>query len=317
MTPSARDHERVSELLGRTPRGAYEVVVRDDAGDPVVLRNEPLLDDGTPMPTRYWLVGRDESRRIGRLESAGGVDAAEAAIDPDALADAHRRYAAERDAALPDDHSGPRPTGGVGGTRVGVKCLHAHWAWHLVGGDDPVGRWIEEQLTRDPLPADATATHCTVDIGAETTIVRHGDLAHEIPWGHANLTNRWLSDADPPKPDSLTNALGTVDDHLDDLVRDDPGVAHVRTWEFTGATVTSLASLEAGFTVPDGAHEYTRTTAEEVFRLVATEAERDRAHNPGLPSAHVEFIVATSCIVQACMRHFHLDAVTLRTTTGD
>jgi hypothetical protein len=54
-----------------------------------------------------------------------------------------------------------------------------------------------------------------------------------------------------------------------------------------------------------------------VFRLVATEAESDRAGNPGLPSAHVGYIVATSCIVQACMRHFHLDAVTLRATAGD
>ena len=41
---------------------------------------------------------------------------------------------------------GPRPSGGVGGTRRGVKCLHAHYAWYLVGGDDPVGRWVAEQL---------------------------------------------------------------------------------------------------------------------------------------------------------------------------
>jgi len=41
---------------------------------------------------------------------------------------------------------------------------------------------------------------------------------------------------------------------------------------------------------------------------------RDRAHNPGLPSHHVETIVATSCIVQAWMRRFQLDVVTLRTS---
>jgi uncharacterized protein len=34
----------------------------------------------------------------------------------------------------------------VGGTREGVKCLHAHFAWHLAGGDDPVGRWVAERL---------------------------------------------------------------------------------------------------------------------------------------------------------------------------
>ncbi|HVM39215.1 MAG TPA: DUF501 domain-containing protein, partial [Acidimicrobiia bacterium] len=64
-----------------------------------------------------------------------------------ALAVAHARYAAERDAALPERHTGPRPSGGVGGTRTGVKCLHAHLAYHLAGGDDPVGRWVAERVT--------------------------------------------------------------------------------------------------------------------------------------------------------------------------
>ena len=99
------------------------------------------------MPTRYWLVG-DPERMRGRAawRPPAACGAAEAAVDADALADAHARYAAERDAAIPADHAGPRPTGGVGGTRVGVKCLHAHYAWHLAGGDDPVGRWVADQL---------------------------------------------------------------------------------------------------------------------------------------------------------------------------
>ncbi|MFT3853211.1 MAG: DUF501 domain-containing protein [Ilumatobacteraceae bacterium] len=122
------------------------MVVRDGDGGPVVLRNAPLLDDGTPMPTRYWLVGRAAVVAISRLEAAGGVRAAEAAIDTELVADAHRRYAAERDAALAADHDGPRPSGGVGGTREGVKCLHAHYAWYLAGGDDPVGAWVAAAL---------------------------------------------------------------------------------------------------------------------------------------------------------------------------
>lgn len=140
------DRAAVAELLGRPPMGAFEVVVRAPDGRPVVICNAPLLDDGTPMPTHYWLVGDEERVAVGRLEAAGGVRAAEAAIDPDALADAHARYAAERDAALPDGHTGPRPAGGVGGTRRGVKCLHAHYAWYLAGGDDPVGAWVATQL---------------------------------------------------------------------------------------------------------------------------------------------------------------------------
>jgi hypothetical protein len=143
---SAEDRSTVTRLLGRSPRAAFEVVVRDKDGTPVVIRNEPLLDDGSPMPTRYWLVGQDLCERVSRLESTGGVRQAEADVDDGALEEAHRRYALERDAALPPEHSGHRPAGGVGGTRRGVKCLHAHYAWYLAGGDDPVGRWVHQQL---------------------------------------------------------------------------------------------------------------------------------------------------------------------------
>lgn len=143
---SEADRVEVERLLGRPARGDFEVVVRRADGAPVVIRNAPLLDDGTPMPTRYWLLGEPERTEVGRLESEGGVDAAEAEVDADELAAAHERYRAERDAAVPPDHQGPRPSGGVAGTRVGVKCLHAHYAWFLAGGDDPVGRWVHERI---------------------------------------------------------------------------------------------------------------------------------------------------------------------------
>jgi uncharacterized protein len=144
--PSAADVDAVERLLGRRPQGAFEVVVRHHDGSPLVIRNAPLLDDGTPMPTRYWLVGEPERTWVGRLEGDGGVDRAEREVDPETLAAAHARYAAERDAALPAGHTGPRPSGGVGGTRTGVKCLHAHYAWYLAGGDDPVGRWVDDRI---------------------------------------------------------------------------------------------------------------------------------------------------------------------------
>jgi hypothetical protein len=149
VTASLDERAEVAELLGRVPQGDFEVVVRDGAGRAVVIANAPLLDDGRPMPTRYWLVGDRERVRIGRLEADTGVRRADAAVDPDVLAAAHRRYAAERDALLPADHAGLRPSGGVGGTRRGVKCLHAHYAWYLAGGDDPVGRWVQEQLDHE------------------------------------------------------------------------------------------------------------------------------------------------------------------------
>ena len=146
---AADDLVAVAQLLGRQPSGDFDVVVRDDDGAPVVIRNAPFLHDGTPMPTRYWLVGAEVSRRVSQLESHGGVRDAEAAVDPIALRAAHERYERERSAQIPSTYLGPSPSGGVGGTRTGVKCLHAHYAYFLAGGDDPVGRWVHEQVTSD------------------------------------------------------------------------------------------------------------------------------------------------------------------------
>lgn len=130
----------------------FEVVARDAAGAPRVIRNAPFLHDGTPMPTRYWLVDPELGREVSRLEAAGGVRDAERAVDPAELTRAHAAYAAERDAAVPAGHAGPRPHGGVGGTRTGVKCLHCHLAWFLAGGDDPVGAWVVERLEAGGAP---------------------------------------------------------------------------------------------------------------------------------------------------------------------
>lgn len=146
IEPTAADVEAVRERLGRDPQARFRVVVRRRNGDPVVIRNEPLLDDGTPMPTRYWLIDPELNRAVGTLEAAGGVDRAEAEVDPEAVAATHRQAAAERNAALRSAHSGPTPSGGVGGTRRGVKCLHAHLANFLAGADDPVGEWVLDRL---------------------------------------------------------------------------------------------------------------------------------------------------------------------------
>ncbi|HUC38181.1 MAG TPA: DUF501 domain-containing protein [Acidimicrobiales bacterium] len=157
----------VTRLLGRAPSGRFSVALRRADGTPAVIVNSPLLDDGTPMPTRYWLVDPEVRAAVSRLEAAGGVRSARSVVDPGELEAAHARYAAERDAAIAPGHLGPRPSGGVGGTREGVKCLHAHVAWFLAGGDDPVGRWVGEQLgvrredfVREPRAGSVAAIDC-------------------------------------------------------------------------------------------------------------------------------------------------------------
>ncbi|TDT15557.1 hypothetical protein BDK89_1129 [Ilumatobacter fluminis] len=297
------DDERVRELLGREPRGDYEIVVRDATGDPVVLRNAPLLHDGTPMPTRYWLIGPAEIRRVGRLESEGGVDRAEAELDPDVVQAAHDRYAAERDALIPADHDGPRPYGGVGGTRIGLKCLHAHWAWYLAGGDDPVGRWIEREL--------AARERFTVRLDDAVLRIDWGDDRWDLPVGLDHLLTTWLGDGDPPHPAALTNALGDVSDHVDDIVRDRPEAEALVEVGVTGPAARAIARLEVGVDDPAMPCELDRDTAEEVFRLVATESRADRAHNPGLPSADVDTVLAALCTVVAVLRRLGLDRVEL------
>jgi CTP:molybdopterin cytidylyltransferase MocA len=144
----AADVASVTDLLGREPMGPFEVVVRDQTGSPVVLKNYPMLADGRPMPTLYWLCGRRESMLVGRLESMKGVRRAEAEVGLDSISKAHEQYRIERDAILEASGASPvhRPTGGVGGTRTGVKCLHAHYGWWLAGGDDPVGQWVADHL---------------------------------------------------------------------------------------------------------------------------------------------------------------------------
>ncbi len=146
VDPTPADIDAVRERLGREPQAGFRVVVRSPDGAPVVIRNAPLLDDGTPMPTRFWLVDPQLARAVGTLEADGGVDRSEAEVDPVDLDDTHLRAAAERDAALPEGHTGPVPAGGVGGTRRGVKCLHAHLANHLAVGGDPVGEWVLDRL---------------------------------------------------------------------------------------------------------------------------------------------------------------------------
>ena len=154
-------HDRMDDLiddqavaaiqLDRPLRAKGEVVARCPLDMPVVLKVPPLLDDGTPFPTLYWLTCPLALRRIGRIESVGGVKQMERWIESDesraaALERRHETYAAERDALVPDDAS-LRPEGGVAGLRRGVKCLHAHYADHAAGGDNPIGAlvapWVE------------------------------------------------------------------------------------------------------------------------------------------------------------------------------
>ena len=137
----------VGVQIGRPPRSPVVVTTRCHLGLPLVTEVPPLLDDGTPFPTRFWLSCPLAVTRISRIEARGGVRDADARIaaDPilaDRYAAAMARYGRDRDALIPPDHTGPIPDGGVAGSAGGVKCLHAHYADHAAGNDNPIGETV-------------------------------------------------------------------------------------------------------------------------------------------------------------------------------
>lgn len=151
MSSTMDDRAVVEIQIGRKPRSVVDVARRCHLGLPVVIDVPPILDDGTPFPTTHWLTCPLAVTRISRLESVGGVRAADSRIrtEPrlaESLAESMRRYEAARDARLPPDWDGPIPSGGVGGSRGGVKCLHAHYADTAAGNQNPIGEDVAAQI---------------------------------------------------------------------------------------------------------------------------------------------------------------------------
>lgn len=146
IEPSEDEVQTIRELIGKSPQGEFTIVVRAKNGSPVVIENSPFFYDGTPMPTRYWLVDPDLVTKISRLESHGGVKQVQDEIDFQTIQSIHTRHENQRNLLIGDNYEGPKPTGGVGGTRKGVKCLHTHVANYLATGDDVVGKWALDRI---------------------------------------------------------------------------------------------------------------------------------------------------------------------------
>ena len=161
------DSADIEAQIGRPLRAPSTVLSRCHLGLPVVVEVPPILDDGTPFPTHYWLSCPLAGTRIGRLEGTGGVKRMEAKAEADSrfgesLAQAHARHARERDSLL-EPGASPRPTGGIGGTTRGVKCLHAHYADHVAirsrnDATSPVGAVVADWI--EPLDCEVP---CVID----------------------------------------------------------------------------------------------------------------------------------------------------------
>lgn len=70
MSPA--DPAVVSRQLGREPQSPFDVVVRCEHGYPAVIENAPVLEDGSPFPTRFWLTCPSLVADVARAESVPG-----------------------------------------------------------------------------------------------------------------------------------------------------------------------------------------------------------------------------------------------------
>jgi len=161
------DRSVVEIQIDRETRSPVVVRTRCHLELPVVIDVPPILDDGTPFPTTHWLTCPLALLRVSRLESAGGVRDADSDMTSDselaaAFEEANRRYEAERDRLVPSDWTGARPSGGVAGSRGGVKCLHAQFADHAAGNANPIG----SRVAADIEPLDCLVP-CVVAKGSE------------------------------------------------------------------------------------------------------------------------------------------------------
>lgn len=140
---SPRDREAVARQLGRSPQ-PFRVAARCPFGLPSVIENESSRN----MPTRFWITCPNLDAAIARVESTGGVRAAQEALGDETVQGIHEQHNALY---------GTR----VAGVREGgyVKCLHAFTALHLSGAiPNPVAEWTLDHIEK-PYPGDACCTN--------------------------------------------------------------------------------------------------------------------------------------------------------------
>ncbi|MEI7548305.1 MAG: hypothetical protein WCK21_09650, partial [Actinomycetota bacterium] len=95
---------------------------------------------------------------------------------------------------------------------------------------------------------------------------------------------------DPPRPEDLTNAIGLLLDHLEDVTREVPAAELADVVEIRGVGLQTLVDVETGHP-RELPFDLSREAAEDVFRTLATEATPDRLRNPGLPANEVHLVL--------------------------
>ncbi|KUK14123.1 MAG: DUF501 domain-containing protein [Synergistetes bacterium] len=158
-----KDLEIVRKQIRKRISGFLKVSRRCRWGYPQVIMCYPLKE-GKPFPTLYWLTCPYLNKCIGELESKGVILSLAKKVQDDIgirrrLERANNEYARMRFSLLSDsikeflrekfpsylESIRDRGIGGVSSTE-GIKCLHAHLAYSLAGGETPVGEEVLKLL---------------------------------------------------------------------------------------------------------------------------------------------------------------------------
>ncbi len=181
----------------------------------------------------------------------------------------------------------------------------------LLSGDDEAAlSFVGATAELDP----AEGPYLVVDIGGGSTEFIVGsdvvDGARSIDIGCVRFTEQYI-EHDPPHPEELHACISVTQAWLDDIGRELPGMAAVKTVVGLAGTVTTVAAVELGLAEwdRDAIHHFRlrRDAVEDVFRTLATESLEDRTHNPGLEAARADVIVAGTCILVALVRWLDTD----------
>lgn len=150
------DSSVVEAQLRRMPRSPWRVGARCVHGHPTVIVSPSVLEDGARFPNWGYLTCPFLCSVISDLESQGAVKEWAARLENEQRL-AENQYALEeilKNKRLQESQRCGQKADvcaevGIAGQRntLGVKCLHIHVAYALLGLNDAIGREILRDLT--------------------------------------------------------------------------------------------------------------------------------------------------------------------------
>ena len=141
----------VETQLNRSIRSNVEVVSSCHYNLPAVIKVPSNLDDGTPFPTSYWLTCPMYNKKVGSLESQGLIKELDKQLNENKdlnkqWTERQKSYEEERNRENKNKENLINPTGGVGGAKESIKCLHSHLADELATNKNIIGKIVLESV---------------------------------------------------------------------------------------------------------------------------------------------------------------------------